>query len=117
MHKQNMGYERFLKLHFEDFPGTVTNPFFRLDPDPYRFCLDPDPYQSSSWIRIRDEFFHILDPDPYQNQSGTDLPHCQPHGSFFIYHLRFFFLFSCLAASWGPEDDGKTVDGPGPLAK
>jgi hypothetical protein len=24
----------------------------------------------------------------------------------------------CLfAASWGPEDDGKTVDGPGPLAK
>jgi hypothetical protein len=24
--------------------------------------------------------------------------------------------FLC-AASWGPEDDGKTVDGPGPLAK
>ena len=21
------------------------------------------------------------------------------------------------SASWGPEDDGKTVDGPGPLAK
>ena len=71
MHKQNMGYERFFKLHFEDFPGTVTNPFFRLDPDPYRFCLDPDPYQSSSWIRK--EFCYILDPDPYQN--NTDPPH------------------------------------------
>ena len=22
-----------------------------------------------------------------------------------------------FSASWGPEDDGKTVDGPGPLAK
>jgi proprotein convertase subtilisin/kexin type 5 len=22
-----------------------------------------------------------------------------------------------MVASWGPEDDGKTVDGPGPLAK
>lgn len=21
------------------------------------------------------------------------------------------------SASWGPEDDGKTVDGPGPLAR
>ena len=34
---------------------------FLLDPDPYwyYFCLDPDPYQTSSWIRIRNEFFHI----------------------------------------------------------
>jgi len=22
-----------------------------------------------------------------------------------------------FSASWGPEDDGRTVDGPGPLAK
>ena len=39
------------------------------------FLLDPDPYQSSPWIRIRNEFFHILDPDPYQND--TDPQHCQ----------------------------------------
>ena len=39
---------------------------FCLDPDPYLFCLDPDPYQSSSWIRIHNEFFHILDPDSYK---------------------------------------------------
>ena len=49
-----------------------------LDPDPYpyRFFLDPDPdpYQSSPWIRICNEFFHILDPDPYQND--TDPQHC-----------------------------------------
>ena len=53
----------------------VLNPFL-LDPDPYRFCQDPDPYQSSPWIWIRNEFFHILDPyaDPYQND--TDPPHC-----------------------------------------
>ena len=33
------------------------------DLDPDRFFLDPDPnpYQSSTWIRIRNEFFHILD--------------------------------------------------------
>ena len=37
------------------------------------FLLDPDPYQSSPWIRIRNEFFHILDPDPYQND--TDPQH------------------------------------------
>ena len=55
----------------------VLNPFlqdpdpyrFCQDPDPYRFCQDPDPYQTSHWIRIRNEFFHILDPD-------TDPPHC-----------------------------------------
>ena len=31
-----------------------------------------------------------------------------------------YFLTSQIdiySASWGPEDDGKTVDGPGPLAK
>ena len=44
-----------------------------LDPVPYCFCLNPDPYQSSSWIRIRYEFFNILDPDRYQNY--TDPPH------------------------------------------
>ena len=46
------------------------------DPDPYCFCLDPDPYQSSPWIRIHNEFFHILDPDPYQND--TDPQHWKP---------------------------------------
>ena len=51
----------------------VLRPFL-LDPDPYRFFLDPDPYQSSPWIWIRNEFFHILDPDPYQND--TDPQHC-----------------------------------------
>ena len=57
---------------FEDFPGT-----FLLDPDPdrYRFFLDPDPYQSSSWIGIRNEFFHILDLDPDLYQNDTDPPH------------------------------------------
>ena len=55
----------------------LLNPFLLdPDPDPYRFCQDPDPYQSSAWIRIRNEFFHILDPDldPYQND--TDPHHC-----------------------------------------
>ena len=56
IHTKNMGYERFLS-HFKEFPGTVLIPFL-LDPDPYRFC--PDSYQSSPWIRIRNEVFHIL---------------------------------------------------------
>ena len=47
---------------------------FLLDPDPYRFFLNPDPYQSSPWIRIRNEVFHILDPDPYQNDTVPQ--HC-----------------------------------------
>ena len=54
----------------------VLSPFLlNTDPDRYRFCLDPDPYQSTPWIRLRNEFFHILDPDPYQND--TDPPHCR----------------------------------------
>ena len=48
-----MGYERFFYHIFKFF--LVFNPFF-LDPDPYIFLLDPDSYQSSSWIRIRNEF-------------------------------------------------------------
>ena len=67
-----MGYEHFLNPILKI--NLVLNPFFLLDPDPFRFCLDPDPYHSSPWIRIRKFFFHILDPDPYQND--TDPPHC-----------------------------------------
>lgn len=26
-------------------------------------------------------------------------------------------IIDIYSASWGPEDDGKTVDGPGPLAR
>ena len=59
-------FHPFLKIFL------VLSPFL-LDPDPYCFFLDPDPYQSSPWIRIRNEFFHILDPDPYQND--MDPPH------------------------------------------
>lgn len=31
--------------------------------------------------------------------------------SFNIHHIDIY------SSSWGPDDDGKTVDGPGPLAK
>lgn len=31
--------------------------------------------------------------------------------SYNIHHIHIF------SASWGPDDDGKTVDGPGPLAR
>ena len=31
--------------------------------------------------------------------------------------LTFCSHIDIYSASWGPEDDGKTVDGPGPLAK
>ena len=60
-------FHPFLKIFL------VLSPFL-LDPDQC-LCPDPDPYpyQSSSWIRIRNEFFHILDPD----QNDTDPPHCR----------------------------------------
>ena len=79
IHKQNMGYERFFKSHFEDFPGTNL----------ILFCWIRIVF---AWIRIRNEFFHILDPDP--NQNDMDPPHCflppPPHPlpchSFFTLH-------------------------------
>ena len=70
-------FHHFLKIFLELSPFLLDpDPYhFCLDPDPYHFCLDPDPSQSSPWIRIRNEFFHILDPDldPYQND--TDPAH------------------------------------------
>ena len=44
IHKQNMGYERFFKSHFEDFPGTNL----------ILFCWIRIVF---AWIRIRNEFF------------------------------------------------------------
>ena len=34
-------------------------------------------------------------------------------------HLKHYYIF-CIdiySASWGPDDDGRTVDGPGPLTR
>ncbi len=31
-------------------------------------------------------------------------------------YLRCFYL-DIYSASWGPDDDGRTVDGPGPLTR
>ena len=59
-------FHHFLKIFLVLSPFLLDpDPYrFCLDPDPYRFCLDPDAYQSSPWIRIPNEFFHILDLDP-----------------------------------------------------
>jgi len=46
----------------------------------------------------------MLDGDVYDAVEATSLSHNRSH-------------IDIYSASWGPDDDGRVVDGPGPLAK
>ena len=77
----------------------------------------------SQFSKVLDQFCDI------RPQRNTDVDSAYSMGNIFGYHLAFHstnktnkYLISLLlffppSSSWGPDDDGKTIDGPHPLAQ